>query len=141
MSTEQNKAITRRIVAGLSQGDLSVIDELFAATYVEHAAPPDFPPGREGVKRFFSAVRAAFPDFSYTIDDEIAEGDKVVQRVTGRGTMQGEFMGMTATGKQAAWTEIHVARLVDGKVVEHWANIDQLGMLQQLGLVPTSGQA
>jgi predicted ester cyclase len=93
------------------------------------------------LKAFATAVRAAFPDFHYTVEDEIAEGDKYVVRLTARGTMQGAFLGMPATGKQATWTEVHVARVVGGKLAEHWACIDQLGMLQQLGVIPAPGQA
>ena len=87
-----------------------------------------------------AALRAAFPVFSYTLDDEIAEGDRVVHLLTGLGTMQGDFQGMPATGKQATWQEIHIGRFKEGKIEEHWAVIDQLGMLQQLGLFPTPGQ-
>ena len=79
-------------------------------------------------------LRAAFPDLHYTVDDVVAEGDKVVQRVTGSGTMHGPLFGMPATGRSASWSEIHVSRFDGGKVVEHWSVTDQLGMLQQLGL-------
>jgi predicted ester cyclase len=73
---------------------------------------------------------------TYTIDFSVAEGDKVMQRVTAHGTMKGELMGMKATGKSATWTESHIVRFVNGRLVEHWANLDQVGMLQQLGLMP-----
>jgi predicted ester cyclase len=134
MSTEQNKDIARRIVEGISRGDLNVIDDLFADDYVDHSTPPGVPPGKEGLRQSLTALRAAFPDFSYTIEDEVAEGDRVVHRVTGRGTMQGELQGMPPTGKQAAWQEIHIGRFEGGKLVEHWAVVDQLGMMQQLSL-------
>jgi predicted ester cyclase len=142
MSTEQNKTSMRRIPEEIfNQGNLAVAGELFAADYIEHAPlPPGIPSGLEGLKVFVTAVRAAFPDFHYTLEDEIGEGDKVVQRLTAHGTQKGEFMGMPATGKHATWTEIHIARLAGGKLVEHWVNQDQLGMLQQLGVVPTPGQ-
>jgi hypothetical protein len=87
-----------------------------------------------------AALRSAFPDFKYTIEQEIAEGDMVVHRLTGRGTMQGEFLGMPATGKQATWQEIHIGRFEDGKIADHWAVVDQVDMLQQLGLMPAPGQ-
>jgi steroid delta-isomerase-like uncharacterized protein len=87
-------------------------------------------------KAFTQAFRAAFPDLHYTIDDMLAEGDKVVVHATVSGTHQGAFMGMPATGKSATWSEIHIARMNDGKVVEHWVNQDRMGMLQQLGLIP-----
>jgi len=141
MSTQENKAVARRIVEEvINKGNLALADELFAANVVDHAAPPGFPPGPEGFKMFFTGFRAAFPDLHDHIDDEIAEGDMVVQRVTAHGTMKGEFAGMPATGKHATWTEIHISRVEGGKFVEHWANIDQLGMLQQLGVIPAPGQ-
>jgi predicted ester cyclase len=111
-----------------------VIDDLIADDFVEHSLPPGSPAGKEGLKQVLTNLRNTFPDFSYTIEDEIAEGDRVVQRLTGRGTMQGELQGMPPTGKQAAWQEIHIARYRDGKAFEHWATIDQLGMMQQLSL-------
>lgn len=140
MSVEQNKAAARRIVEGISRGDTSIIDELFTENYEDNNAPPGIPPGREGTRQFLAALRSAFPDFKYTLEDEVAEGDMVVHRLTGRGTMQGEFLGMPATGKQATWQEIHIGRFEDGKIAEHWATVDQMGMMQQLGLLPGPGQ-
>jgi predicted ester cyclase len=143
MSTEENTARMRRIPEEVfNRGDLAVADELFAADYAEHfPLPPGFPTGVAGLKAFVAGLREALPDFRYTLEDEIAVGDKVVQRLTGRGTMRGAFLGMPPTGKQATWTEIHIARVAGGKLVEHWAAIDQLGMLQQLGVIPMPGQA
>jgi predicted ester cyclase len=112
-----------------------------ASDYVDYVIPPGVPPTREGFKQFISMFLAAFPDFHYTIEDEIAEGDKVVNRLTARGTQQGELQGIPATGKQATWSEIHIGRMAGGLLVEHWGSIDQLGMLQQLGVIPTPGQA
>ncbi|MBI3978014.1 MAG: ester cyclase [Chloroflexi bacterium] len=143
MSVEQNKAILRRIPEEVfNKGNLAIADEIFAADYVEHVPlPPGLPAGLEGLKQFVTIVRSAFPDFHYTIDDVIAEGDQVVFRLTARGTQQGEFMGIPPTGKQATWTEIHIGRAAGGKLVEHWANYDHLGMLQQLGVVPAPAGA
>jgi predicted ester cyclase len=143
MSTEENKAAMRRIPEEVfNRGDLGGADEVIAADYIEHfPSVPGLPTGIAGLKAFVTALREAFPDFRYTVEDEIAEGDTVVQRITGRGTMRGAFLGMPPTGKQATWTEIHIARAAGGKLVEHWAAIDQLGMLQQLGVIPTPGQA
>lgn len=98
------------------------------------------PPGIEGIKTYISMFRAAFPDLHYTIEDSIAEGDRVVQRTTAHGTMQGDFMGMSASGKSATWSEIHVTRYADGKALEHWAVVDQMGMLAQLGFAQTPRQ-
>jgi predicted ester cyclase len=94
------------------------------------------PPTLESTKQFLIMFRAAFPDLTYTIDFSVAEGDKVMQRVTAHGTMNGDFMGMKATGKSATWTESHIVRFANGRLVEHWASLDQVGMLQQLGLMP-----
>ena len=140
MANEMNKSTTRRIIDVFNSGNLAGLDELFAENYYDHATPPGISPDLSGVKLFFTALRSAFPDFSYTVEDEITEGDKVVIRVTGHGTMEGEFLGMPATGKSATWSEIHLGRYENDKLVEHWANVDQLGMLQQLGLAPAPGQ-
>ena len=140
MSIEQNKTAARQIVEGINSGDMSFIDELFTEDYEDHSSPPGLPPNREGTRQLLSALRSAFPDFKYTFEDEIAEGDRIVHRLTGQGTMQGEFQGMPPTGKRATWQEIHIGRFEDGKIAEHWATVDQLGMLQQLGLVPSPGQ-
>jgi len=140
MSPEENKAIVRRVVEEvLSTGDLDKLDQFIAADGVDHSLPPDLPANLEGFRLFFASFRAAFPDLHYHIQDEIAEGDKVMQRVTGHGTMQGEFQGMAATGKEGKWTEMHMVRLAEGKIVEHWASIDQLGMMIAVGLMPPPG--
>jgi steroid delta-isomerase-like uncharacterized protein len=141
MSTEQNKAkATRFIHEVLNTGNLGALSEFMAADYVEQAAPPGLPPTSEGVGLFFAMLRQTFPDFQYTIEDVVAEEDKVVLRVTGHGTMQGALMAMPATGQHADWAEIHIARFRNGMMVEHWAVIDQMSMLQQLGLMPPPGQ-
>ncbi len=138
MTTEQNKAIADRLPLELSKGNIGILDELIDPKGVDHAVPPGMPPTVESTKQFFSMFRVTFPDLTYTLDFSVAEGDKVMQRVTGHGTMRGDFMGMKATGKSATWTESHIVRFANGKVVEHWANVDQVGMMQQLGLMPAS---
>jgi len=141
MTTEENKASGRRFVEEVfNRGNLAVVDELTDPNFVDHSLPPGVPPGNEGFKAFVTMFRAAFPDLHYTIDDEIAEGDLVVQRSTGHGTMKGDFQGMPASGKEATWSEIHIVRFADGKVVEHWGVVDQLGMLAQLGFAQAPGQ-
>jgi steroid delta-isomerase-like uncharacterized protein len=142
MSTEQNKATMRAIPEQIfNEGNLDAADRLFATDYIEHVPVlPGLPAGLAGFKVYVTAVRSAFPDLRLIIEDLVAEGDKVVMRATARGTHRGEFMGIPPTGKQISVTEIHICRFADGKVVEHWANSDQLGMLQQLGVVPTSAQ-
>jgi steroid delta-isomerase-like uncharacterized protein len=140
MSVEQNKEIFRRwIEEGWNWGDLSVVDALYAPAYVSHSFPPDFPPDREGLKRFVTAFRDAFPDLHWTLDDVVGEGERVVARMTGTGTHRGTFMGIPATGKSFTVGGILEARFEDGKWAEDWVSLDQLGMLQQLGVVPIPG--
>lgn len=91
------------------------------------------PPTRASTIQFLTGLRAAFPDLHYTLDDVIAEGDRVVQRATATGTMLGDFQGMPASGKHATWSEVHILRMRDGKIVEHWASVDQLGFAQAPG--------
>jgi steroid delta-isomerase-like uncharacterized protein len=140
MSTQENKTLNRRLVEeGFSQGNMAVLDELIADDCLDHSAPPGTPPGLEGVKQFFIMFRGAFPDLHYTVEDQVAEGDKVVTRNTWRGTHQGAFLGIPPTGKQVVVTGIDITRWAGGKAVEHWANQDTLGLMQQLGVIP--GQA
>lgn len=141
MSTEDNKAVAMRTVDAINSGDMSRFESLLAPDVIEHAAPPGMPPTRETTIQFISMLRNAFPDLKYTIEDMVAEGDRVVQRGTGTGTMKGDMLGMPATGKRATWSEIHILRVKDGKIAEHWALTDQVGMMQQLGLMPAPGQS
>jgi steroid delta-isomerase-like uncharacterized protein len=138
MSLEKNKTAALRIpLEVFNKGNVNVADEVMAADYIEHApVPPGLPPGVAGFKLFIPAFRAAFPDFQFTVDDVIAEGDKVVVRLTAQGTQKGEFAGLPASGKQATWSEIHICDMANGKLVEHWVVQDRLGMMQQLGFIP-----
>jgi steroid delta-isomerase-like uncharacterized protein len=139
MSTEENKALNRRLVEeGFSKGNFDVLDELIAEDCLDYSAPPGSPSGLEGVKQFFTMFRSAFPDLYYEIEDRIAEADKVVTRTTWHGTHQGAFLGIPPTGKQVAVTGIDITRWADGKAVEHWGNQDLLGLMQQLGVVPST---
>src|SRR5215475_13100516 len=125
MTTESNKAAARRLpLEAYNQGKISVFDDVVAENVVDHFPPPGFPAGREGYKMFVPALRSSFPDLQYAIDLEIADGEKVVHRVTVRGTHKGDFMGIPATDKQIMWTETHILRFENGKVVEHWGNAD-----------------
>ena len=122
-----------------NQGKLDLIDELFSDDYVEHAAPPQFPQDRQAVRMFVSAVRAAFGDFKYEVLGQWEDGDRHVGWLRASGTMTGDFMDMPASGKSATWDETHIARFDGGKIAEHWAVADQLGMLTQLGFIPPMG--
>jgi steroid delta-isomerase-like uncharacterized protein len=139
MSTDGNKELIRRFYNEVAnQKNLAAIDELYAASAVEHV--PGSPPlDREGIKQFLGMVLTAFPDLHETIEDAIAEGDRVVTRSPYRGTHKGSFQGIPTTGKQVTITGIHLTRVVDGKMVEDWAGLDQLGMLQQIGVIPSMG--
>jgi steroid delta-isomerase-like uncharacterized protein len=142
MSTDANKAIVRRIYEEvISKGNLALLDELCAPDIVDHAALPGSPPGREGVRQWFTLIRTAFPDTQVTVEDLIAEGDKVVARVRPEGTQHGEFLGIPPTGKYMTITAMDMFRVADGKIVEHWGEQDMLGLLQQLGAIPTPEQA
>jgi steroid delta-isomerase-like uncharacterized protein len=121
-----------------NEGRLELIDELLADDFVEHAQlPPGVPPGREGLRIIVQALRSAFPDFRYEILLQFQDGDHHIGMIRASGTMTGEFMGMPPSGKSASWDEVHIGRMADGKLLEHWAVIDQLGMLQQLGFAPS----
>ena len=137
--SEENKARTLAFMEEvLNKKNVGALDDFFAADYVEHSeSPPGIPANREGMKQMMGMFFAGFPDLQVTTEEVIAEGDKVVVRNTVRGTHQGEFMGIPATGKQIEISEIHIVRIVDGMVVEHWGITDQMGMMQQLGLIPT----
>lgn len=137
-SLDEGKAVGRRLIEAINSNNLTTIDELFASSYVDRTPLPGTTPDRDGLKQGLTKFRMAFPDFRYTIEDEIVAEDKLVHRLTGRGTQKGEFQGVPATGKQATWSEIHIGRLVNGKFVEHWGLGDQLGMMQQLGVVPAT---
>jgi predicted ester cyclase len=140
MSTEENKANSRRLTERLNQGDLTVIDELCAPNHVSHNAQ-NTTHGPEEYKQSFSVLFTAFPDLHFTIEDMIAEGDKVVTRNTIRGTHQGLFRGIPPTGKHVTITGIAVSHWIAGKSDEVWINTDGLGLLQQIGALPTPGQA
>jgi steroid delta-isomerase-like uncharacterized protein len=140
MSTEENKAISRRVIEeGFVKGNMVVVDALFAANHVNHDAPPGLPAGPEGLKQFVSIYRTAFPDLQIVIDQQVAEGDKVVTRWTSQGTNKGSLLGMPPTGKHATITGTTIDRHAGGKIVETWNTFDQVGMMQQLGVLPMPG--
>ncbi len=137
MSTEENKAIIRRYLEeAWNRGNVDIIDEVMAPNYARYMPGSDKPLSREGQKQRILAFRRAFPDWQLAVEDMIVEGDKVTFRMAGRGTHQGTFMGTPPTGKQVTVTAIDIARFADGKIVEQWGQMDMLGILQQLGVVP-----
>ena len=137
MSSEDNKAIARRYIEELfNQKNLATVDELNTPDFVLHNDATTLQ-GLESYKQFLSMYLTAFPDLHMTIEDMIAEGDIVAERVTIRGTHKGDLMGIPPTGKQATIPAIYIVRFANGKGVEVWANTDILGLLLQLGVVPS----
>ena len=117
--TAENKAIIQNALEEIwNQGNLDAADEYFTADYVYHAVPEIH--GAEGIKQHVAALRASFPDFHLSLDDMIAEGDKVVSRWTGGGTHTGEFMGIPPSGRQIKITGIIISRIANCKIVEEW---------------------
>jgi predicted ester cyclase len=141
VSTEDNKALYRSFVDALNRGDIDGAGEFFADDYVEHSAAPGLPPGAEGVKMVFRMFRVAFPDVHFTIDDLVAEGDRVATVVTGSGTHQGPFMGIEGTGRKASWIAFGVNRYEGGKIREHWGLPDIMGIMRQIGPEPAAPPA
>ena len=142
MSTEQNKALVRQMVEEIfNRGNIGRADEFLAPDFVEREElPPGIPRDREGVKQLTAMLHGAFPDFRATIDDMVAEGDKVVMRMTWRGTHKGEFMGIPPTGKSVSFGVIDIIRIAGGKFVEHWGQMDRMALMQQLGAIPAPGE-
>ena len=141
MSTEENKALIRRGTEVLNRGNVTEIsttlDELFVPDFVRYDPAGGFR-SREDYKQFLFSLLAALPG-QLTIEDLIAEGDKVVLRYTFHGTHQGQWRGLPPTGKPVTFTGIFIYRILDSKIVEGWENADALGLVQQLGLIPAQG--
>jgi steroid delta-isomerase-like uncharacterized protein len=136
VSIEENKALSIRVEEEIfNQGNLDVADEVYDKDFIDHG-PPEETKGPEGMKQFASQFRSAFPDLKITSQDQIAEGDKVVDRTIVTGTHNGEFQGIAPTGKQVAVDVIVVNRIAGGKIAESWSSIDMLGLMQQIGAVP-----
>ncbi len=137
MSTEENKAIMHRVVEEVfNKKNLALADELIDINFVHHGTGGVELKGPEGFKQFAAMMLTAFPDIRLTIEDMVAEGDKVVSRLTSRGTHTGNFMDIAPTGKQITVTGIVINRIAGGKAVEAWLINDELGMMQQLGVIP-----
>jgi len=134
MSAEENMALVRRWFAETDRGNLGVVDELLPPDYLDHNPPiPGLPPGREGVRQANLVARAAFPDVVHVIEEQVAEGDKVMTRVLTRATFLGEFLGYAPTGKVIEVRGVAVHRIANGKLVEHWAQADMAAFMEQLG--------
>lgn len=139
MSAEENKVLLRRYIEEvLNQGNIDSVDKFFAADCVDHTAPPGTAPGATGIRQLLTATLAAFSNIHATIEDIIAEENKVVTRFTARGTHTGEFLGIAPTGKEVSLMQISIDRVSGGKIVEHWGLADQIALMQQLGFAPST---
>ena len=139
MSTSENKALVKRAYTEiLMQGNFENFESLIHDDFVDHTQPPGWPTDREGLRQQVLYFRSAFPDIHVTFDDMICEGDTVMHRQTMRGTHLGEFFGIAPTGVKVTHRGCHLWRVKDGKLVEHHATNDDLGMLQQLGAIPVA---
>ena len=138
MSALDNKALIRRWVEALNNGTWAeAAGVLFTTTFVLHdpMAPPGLPAGPQGMKDYVAPYFAAFPDLQFTVEDQIADGDRVTTRYTGQGTHRGELMGIAPTGKHATATGITIFRIEEGKMAQMWQNWDALGLMQQVGAI------
>lgn len=136
--SEKNKAAMRRIYQEVwNQGNFEVLDEIVSPDYVGHLpTPPEAPSGREGLRWLIQMYRAAFPDIYVQVDDQISEDDKVLTQITIQGTHQGQFMNVPPTNKNIRVTAMVVTRFKNNQNVEGWAELDRLGLMQQLDVIP-----
>ena len=139
---ERNKHLVRRAVEEIwNQGNYDTLGEFITKDFTIHSSNPDEKIyGMDGVKEFYIQLRSAFPDIHFTIDTQVAEADRVVTQWTAQGTHSGNFRGIPPTGKKFKITAIDIERITDGKVVECWPSMDELALLEQLGVSPAPGQ-
>ncbi|MDX1687752.1 MAG: ester cyclase [Candidatus Promineifilaceae bacterium] len=139
MSTARNKAVMRRFFQAFEEKDRDALEEVLAPELVAHHPGSPEPLNREALLQTIEAFSAAFSDQEYTIEEQVAEGDKVVTHTVWQATHTGNFQGQPPTGKQVAITGIATDRIEDGKIVEHQVLMDTMGLMQQLGMVPPAG--
>ena len=142
-TTDANKQIVDAFITGLfTHGDLTAVDRYLDPGFVNHDPPmPGLPPGPEGMRQAGEMFRRAFPDWHSEVRHLIAEGDLVAENFTARGTHRESVMGEPPTGREIVLQGINIFRVADGKIVERWGRLDQLGLLQQLGLAPQPNAA
>ncbi len=141
MSTEQNKALCRRLYAAVSSGDFDVLDQIVVPNFVEHEmVAPGMPAGRDGLKALFRMVRQAMPDMVMTPEDIVAEGDRVAVRAVMTGTQTGEFLGIPASGKHVEITVMDLHRIENNQFTEHWGVSDMMALMTQIGAIPAPGK-
>lgn len=134
---EQNKEIGRRIPEEIfgGEGNFELIDELVSDDFFDHGVPEGLPNGKAALRKFAEYFRSAFPDLTYHVDMTIADGDMIAGYMTASGTQKGEYYGIAPTNKHISWKEMHMARIKDGKMTEHWALIDTYGMYKDLDAI------
>jgi steroid delta-isomerase-like uncharacterized protein len=137
MSIEENKQIVRRYQEIYNSNNLDALIDVVSENLLTPKIMSGLPHGIEGAKAAHRIMLEGFPDYQTTIDDLIAEGDKVAARITMAGTHTGSFMGIPPTGKHVTFTGMYIARIEDGKIVEHWSEEDSVSLLQQLGVMQT----
>ena len=138
MGIEENKTLAARWTEEIwNQGNMAAVDEICAPNFTFNYAFPGMPPDRESYKKVVMAYRSAFHNMHLTNDIVIAEGDKVAIRWQGKAVHQGEFMGIAPTGKQVTMTGNCIARIEGGKIVEEWTEMDAVGLMQQIGAMPS----
>ena len=138
----ENKAQFRRAYEELlNGGNLEVAEDLVAPEFLNHEAPPGRDRGPESMRGLATMLRTAFPDLHFTIEELVAEGDTVAGRLTMSGTHRGHLMGMPPTGRSVRQDHMHFVRFQNGKAIEHWGVRDEMGMMQQLGVIPGPEQA
>ncbi len=142
MSEDQNKTVIRKFVEEFkNKANHAIVDDLCAPDFVHHFKDPRLPADPKALKILGAMVVSAFPDVRATVEDLLADGDRIVERTTARATHRGEFEGVPATGRPVTWTEIHLYRLKNGKIAELWSEIDFLAILTQIGALPMPGAA
>ena len=134
--SEQNKAVFEKLMSALNAKDMATMGSLIADDFVDNDAMPGMAPGRQGMIDMMGMFVGAFPDLNVVVEHWVAEGDLVVGVMTTKGTQNGEFMGMPASGKKFSVREMHMVRVANGKMAEHWGLSNEMSMMQQLGLMP-----
>jgi predicted ester cyclase len=143
MATEDGKALVREWLQAVDTGDVGVVDNYLGGGFVDHNPPPFQGPntGVQGAKDAFTYALGAFSDFRHEIEEQFVDGDRVISRIKGYGKHTGEFLGIPPTGREVQMEGIAIHRVVDGRLVEHWAQVDAAGLLIQLGAIAAPGES
>jgi steroid delta-isomerase-like uncharacterized protein len=136
MTRESNIATMDRLNTAIESGDFQAFEDIFAPGAIDHDPAPDQVPGPEGFRQFFTSLRTAFPDLKVSVEKMIADGEYIALAYTITGTHQGRFLGFAPTGKRMQARGVEIGKFAHGQLIERWGSSDQLGILQQLGLVP-----